>query len=249
MIKIRDLVKRFGSLAALRGIDLDVSTGESVAIVGPNGAGKTTLFRILATLDKPTAGTVRIAGFDLANGAVGIRRQIGFLSHQPLVYEHLSADENLRFYGRMYDVADLEYKIADVLEHVGLAGRRRDLVRTYSRGMKQRLAIARVLLHDPSILLLDEPYTGLDQQAEEMLDTLLHSQGWGSRTVLLSTHNLGQALWLSSRIVVLHRGRILYQTEGNDWDADQFRQIYRELTASQANTSETQFPHHPGRVI
>ena len=215
----------------LRELDLDVAQGECLALVGPNGAGKTTLLRILAALSKPSSGTVRLAGFDLANGAEEIRRHVGFLSHQPLLYGDLSSVENLRFYGRMYDVAGLEERIAVLLHQVGLAIRRHDLLRTYSRGMRQRLAIARALLHDPPVLLLDEPYTGLDLRAAEMLDAVLNEASAGSRTVLLTTHNLEQGLRGSHRAAILVNGKVTYQMSEGDWDLDGFRAEYERQTA------------------
>jgi len=208
-----------------------VAEGECLALVGPNGAGKTTLLRILAALSKPSAGTVRLAGFDLADGAREIRRRVGFLSHQPLLYGDLSGEENLRFYGRMYDVAKLEERVAALLHQVGLEPRRHDLVRTYSRGMRQRLAIARALLHDPPVLLLDEPYTGLDLQAAEMLDAILREVGAGSRTVLLTTHNLEQGLRGSHRAAILVNGKVTYQMSEKDRDLDRFREEYKRQVA------------------
>jgi len=173
MIELHQLTKAFGSKVALRGIDLRVAAGESLVIFGPNGAGKTTLIRILSSLSRPTGGSVRIGGLDLRTHADGIRRHLGVVSHAPLLYDSLTAEENLRFFGRLYSLADPEPRITALLERVGLAGRRGDLVRTFSRGMIQRLAIARALLHDPAVLLLDEPDTGLDPQAAEMLHGLL----------------------------------------------------------------------------
>ena len=226
MIAVRGLAKSFGTHAALRGIDLDVAEGECMAMVGPNGAGKTTLLRILATLSKPTVGSVRIAGIDAAEGARDVRRQVGFLSHQPLLYEDLSGEENLSFYGRMYDVPDLKGRITHMLEEVGLSASRHDPVRTYSRGMKQRLAIARAFLHDPPVLLLDEPYTGLDRQAAAMLDTVLHQVGIGSRTAIVTTHNLERGLSVSDRAVLLVQGRIAGQMDDRARDLEHFRRMY-----------------------
>jgi heme exporter protein A len=230
MIHIRGLVKSFGDHVALRGIDLDVDRGDRLTLVGPNGAGKTTLLRILATLSRPTEGTVQLDGMDLGEQELGIRRQIGFLSHQPLLYDDLSGSDNLLFYGRMYDVPDLDRRMSDLLHQVGLEHHGRDLVRTYSRGMKQRLAIARAVLHDPSLLLLDEPYTGLDQQAGEMLDTVLQGVGADSRTIVLTTHNLERGLRVGRHMAILVGGRIVHQMDRTSWDPSQFRQIYAEQT-------------------
>lgn len=173
MIELRKLTKSFGSKYALRGVDLRVMPGESLVIFGPNGAGKTTLIRILSSLSRPTSGTVHIGGLNLATHADGIRRYLGVVSHAPLLYDSLTAEENLRFFAGLYALAAPEPRITALLEQVGLATRRGDLVRTFSRGMVQRLAIARALLHDPAVLLLDEPDTGLDPQAAEMLHGLL----------------------------------------------------------------------------
>ncbi len=173
MIELRKLTKSFGSKYALRGVNLRVMPGESLVIFGPNGAGKSTLIRILSSLSRPTSGTVHIGGLDLATHADGIRRHLGVVSHAPLLYDSLTAEENLRFFAGLYGMSQPEPRITVLLAQVGLTTRRGDLVRTFSRGMVQRLAIARALLHDPQVLLLDEPDTGLDPQAAEMLHDLL----------------------------------------------------------------------------
>lgn len=236
MISMRGVAKAFGDRIALQGVDLDVAEGECLVLVGPNGAGKTTLLRILAGLSKPTGGSVRIAGWELSREAEQFRRQIGFISHHPLLYDDLTAEENLRFYGRMYDVPRLDERIDALLRDVRLEARRDDLVRTHSRGMRQRLSIARALLHNPPILLLDEPYTGLDQQAADTLDTLLGQAGLASRTVVLTTHNLEQGLRLARHGVVLVQGRIRYEMSPASPDPERFREAYRELTATPARS-------------
>ena len=237
MIQVRGLVKSFGRHTVLRGVDLDVKTGECLALVGPNGAGKTTLLRIIAALTKPTAGTVLVAGTDLEGGAIPVRRQIGFLSHEPLLYGDLSAEENLRFYGQMYDVADLRERISFMLRQVGLERFRHDLVRTFSRGMKQRLSIARALLHDPPVLLLDEPYTGLDRRSAVMLDAVLQDAGANSRTVLLTTHNLERGLGMCRRVALLAKGEIAHEMDERNWDLDEFQQVYERRAASEERAS------------
>jgi heme exporter protein A len=235
MIRVRGLIKSFGAHVVLQGIDLDVRRGECLALVGPNGAGKTTLLRILAALSRPTAGTVRVGETNLEDGAIPIRRQIGFLSHEPLLYGDLSAEENLRFYGRMYDVADLKERTSLLLHEVGLERSRYDLVRTFSRGMKQRLSIARALLHDPPVLLLDEPYTGLDRQAARMLDTVLSDAGLRSRTVVLTTHNLERGLGMCRRVALLIGGRLVHEMDETDWDLDSFQKTYEERSRPSAS--------------
>jgi len=226
MIEIRGLVKSFGHKAVLKGIDLEVADGQFLTLVGPNGAGKTTLIRILATLSRATSGTVWMGGFDLADASVDIRRNMGLVSHQTLLYGDLTPDENLRFYGRMYDVPDLEDRIGTVLQQVGLEGRRHDPVRTFSRGMQQRLAIARAILHWPSILLLDEPDTGLDQHAAEMLHELLATVGTKGRTVLMTTHNLERGLSMGDRVAILAGGRIAYEADKSTLDLEGLREVY-----------------------
>jgi heme exporter protein A len=163
MIHVRKLVKRFGLKTVLRGLDFEVAEGEFVALLGPNGAGKTTFLRILASLSRPSLGEINIAGYALPSQAGAVRQRLGVVSHQPLLYGDLTADENLRFFARMYAIQQADRRISEVLDLVGLTARRRDLVRTYSRGMQQRLAIGRAVLHDPEVMLFDEPHTGLDQ--------------------------------------------------------------------------------------
>jgi heme exporter protein A len=231
MIEARNVTKAFGHRAALAGVNLSVAAGESVALVGPNGAGKTTLLRIMATLTRPTSGLVRIAGLDPARNGSDIRRQIGFLSHRILLYEDLTAEQNLRFYARMYDLADDSARITDLLEQVGLIKRRHDLVRTFSRGMQQRLAVARAVLHRPQVLLLDEPYTGLDPGAAQVLSDLLARLVAEGCTVLLTTHDLDHALTASQRIVILARGRVVYDAPRAQVDPATFAEVYQRLSA------------------
>lgn len=208
MITVKKLVKRFGLKTVLRGVDFDVQPGEFVALLGPNGAGKTTFLRILASLSRPSLGEVSIAGFKLPHEAAQVRARLGVVSHLPLLYGDLSAEENLRFYARMYGVANYELRITEVLEMVGLDSRRRDLVRTFSRGMGQRLAIGRAVLHDPDVMLFDEPYTGLDQDASTMLDDVLKTVAAQGRTVVMTSHDLARAENLATRFDILSRGII-----------------------------------------
>ena len=230
MIEIQGLTKSFGHIYALRGVDLQVAEGEFLTIVGPNGAGKTTFLRILATLLKPTRGFVRINGLDLAPADVEVRRQIGFVSHQPLIYSNLTVAENLRFYGRIYDVPELEQRVETLLSLVGLDGRTHSLARTLSRGMQQRLSVARSIIHEPSIMLLDEPYTGLDQQAARMLRGLLQTVSNKSHTVLMTTHNLEHALEPADRLVILSGGQIVFQAEAPTLSLAELREAYWQHT-------------------
>jgi heme exporter protein A len=230
LIIANSLTKQFGPFMALRGLDLEVRPGEFVTIVGPNGAGKTTLLRILATLSRPTHGHVSIAGHALPKGADHARRQIGLLSHQPLLYGDLTAEENLRFFGKMYDVPHLEARVIELLDKVDLLDRRQDRARTFSRGMQQRLAIARALLHDPAVVLLDEPFTGLDPHASDRLEELLHLLRDGQRTVVMTIHDLERGWAMCDRALVMARGKIVYEANTKDVDVATFRSDFKRVT-------------------
>ena len=208
MIIVKKLVKRFGLKTILRGVDFEVQPGEFVALLGPNGAGKTTLLRILASLSRPSLGEVNIAGYRLPQQAAQVRARLGVVSHLPLLYGDLSAEENLRFYARLFGIVNYELRITEVLEMTGLENRRRDLVRTFSRGMQQRLAIGRAVLHDPDVMLFDEPYTGLDQDASSMLDDVLKTVAAQGRTIVMTSHDLARAEDLATRFDILSRGVI-----------------------------------------
>ncbi len=228
MIEVRKLYKRFGLKTILRGLDFQVDQGEFVALLGPNGAGKTTFLRILASLSKPTLGEVRIAGYQLPGQAAAVRSRLGVVSHLPLLYGDLNAEENLVFYGRMYGIQNLKERVFEVLEMVGLAARRMDLVRNFSRGMQQRLAIGRAVLHDPDVMLFDEPHTGLDQDACTMLDNALREVAARGRTVVMTSHDLARTADLASRFDVLSRGGIVASAGKEDVEPDRLLSFYRE---------------------
>lgn len=228
MITVHKLVKRFGLKAVLRGMDITVEAGEFVALLGPNGAGKTTFLRILASLSRPTLGSVTIAGYSLPGQASAVRRRLGVVSHLPLLYGDLTAEENLRFYAHMYDVGHAEKRISEVLDLVGLLPRRRDLVRTFSRGMQQRLAIGRAVLHDPDVMLFDEPHTGLDQDASLMLDTVLREVAARGRTVVMTSHDLARVADLASRFDVLSRGVIAASVQRSQIEPNDLLAFYRQ---------------------
>jgi heme exporter protein A len=230
MIEVRRLVKSFGLKPVLRGLDFQVERGEFVALTGPNGAGKTTFLRILSSLSRPTLGEVRVAGLRLPSQAAEVRRILGVVSHQPLLYGDLTAEENLRFYGRMYGIRGLQGRVAAVLETVGLASRRRDLVRQFSRGMQQRLAIARAILHEPDVMLFDEPHTGLDPEAAAMLDGVLSQVAARGRTVVMTSHDLGRAAELATRIDILSKGVIARSVRRGDVEAEALPVLYRSVT-------------------
>jgi heme exporter protein A len=232
MITVKKLVKRFGLKTVLRGVDFEVQPGEFVALLGPNGAGKTTFLRILASLSRPSLGQVNIAGYQLPAQAAQVRARLGVVSHLPLLYGDLTAEENLRFYARMYNVPNSESRITTVLEMVGLEARRHDLVRTYSRGMQQRLAIGRAVLHDPDVILFDEPYTGLDQDAASMLDDVLKTVAAQGRTVVMTSHDLARAEGLATRFDVLSHGVIAASATRRQLKKSNLLAFYKEaLTA------------------
>lgn len=228
-VEAEGLSKTFGEHAALQGVTLKAAHGETVAIFGPNGAGKTTLIKVLATIVKPSSGKVFIDGLDIKQEAVEARRSLGVVSHQTFLYGNLTAWENLEFYARMYDVPRRKERIQEVIDIVGLNSRAYDRVGTFSRGMQQRLSIARCLVHRPKIILLDEPETGLDQQAIAMLWKALQEDGAGKRTVLYTTHSLERGLELCDRLVIMARGRIRYEG-GRQIGLAELKQVYHEYT-------------------
>jgi len=231
MIEVKKLVKRFGLKTILRGLDFSVESGEFVALLGPNGAGKTTFLRVLATLSRPSMGQVKVAGHQLPDEAAHVRAKLGVVSHMPLLYPDLTAEENLRFYAKMYGVTNYASRITEVLGLVGLENRRKDLVRTFSRGMQQRLAIGRAVIHDPEVMLFDEPYTGLDQDASEMLDDVLRSVAAEGRTVVMTSHDLVRAEDLATRFDILSRGVITASATRKELQNSNLLTFYKQALA------------------
>ncbi|WKZ35999.1 MAG: heme ABC exporter ATP-binding protein CcmA [Anaerolineales bacterium] len=228
MIETKKLVKRFGLKAILRGVDFSVEAGEFVALLGPNGAGKTTFLRILASLSRPSLGSVTVAGYSLPGESAQVRAKLGVVSHLPLLYPDLTAEENLQFYARMYGIMNFAMRVTEVLEMVGLENRRKDLVRTFSRGMQQRLAIGRAVIHDPEVMLFDEPYTGLDQDASEMLDDVLRSVAAKGRTVVMTSHDLVRAEDLATRFDILSHGVIAASATQNELKNTNLLAFYKQ---------------------
>jgi heme exporter protein A len=208
IIVAADLVKAFGLRPVLRGISFRVTRGQIVSLLGPNGSGKTTLLRLLAGLSRPTAGSLTIGGWSLPKETAYVRAQLGLVGHQPLLYDDLTAEENLRFFARLYNLDRPAERVAAALERVGLTRRSRDLLRTFSRGMQQRLGIARATLHEPAILLLDEPHTGLDVDGVAMLDGILREWKAAGRTVILASHDLEHAAAFSDHVLIIGQGKI-----------------------------------------
>lgn len=230
MIEIKGLVKNYGLNPVLRGVNLHVRPAEFVTLVGANGAGKTTLIRIVATLLSPTSGEALIGGWSLPKHADKVRQHIGLVSHQAMLYGDLTAAENLNFFARLYQLDNQADRIAQALKEVGLTARQRDPVSTFSRGMVQRLTIARATLHEPDVLLLDEPYTGLDQDAAQLLDSLLRREMERERTILMITHNLVHGLNMCHRSAILNRGKIVAEIDSSEVGPAEFLDIYAEKT-------------------
>ncbi len=225
-IVAKGLRKSFGNFEALRGVDISIKKGEFFTLFGPNGAGKTTFIKLLSTLAHPTEGSITVAGFDTHKEAHKVRGLLGVISHDPYLYENLSAFENIKFFGTMYGITELDERAGEVIKQVGLDTRKHDLVRTFSRGMKQRLAVARAIAHDPKILLLDEPYTGLDQHGAELFGEMLAWLKSHNRTILMTTHNIDEGLGLSDRVGILREGRIVYDATIDQVDGSSFKDLY-----------------------
>ena len=232
-LEVAGLTKRFAHVRALRGVDFALGAGDSLAVFGPNGAGKTTLLRVLAGLLKPDGGTVRFGGEVLVRGNAAHRRRVGLISHHSLLYDGLTAAENLVFYARLYSVPDPHAAATRALAGVGLADRAGDAVGTFSRGMTQRLAIARALLHDPEVMLLDEPFSGLDQAAAATLRLLLGRLRAERRTMVLVTHNIDEGLELATHVAIQVAGRFV-SLGPRDGDLAAYRARYAAATASHA---------------
>jgi len=228
LLSARGLVRAFGALQVLRGVDLDVRGGEMLAIAGPNGAGKTTLLRLLAGLMRPSRGEVHIRGARLTRDDPAPRRAIGLLSHHTFLYDDLTPSENLQFTARLYGLPDPAAAIRLALDEVGLSARADTPVRHLSRGLLQRAAIARALLHQPDILLLDEPFTGLDAPAADRFRALLASQLARGRALILVSHHLAEAWDLATHVAVLTGGRWGLEGRRPD-DLAAFHARYAEL--------------------
>lgn len=226
IISVQGLAKSFGGKPVLRNFNLTLRKGETLAIIGHNGSGKTTLIRLLAGLARPGAGSIRIGGVRQGLNVTSVHRTIGVVSHNTFLYQDLSPEENLRFYGRLYDVKDLDARIEALLERFALAGYRNAPVRTLSRGTQQRLSIARALLYNPNLILLDEPDSGLDPQGIDTLPNLLALTGSEERTMLLTTHNLELGLKLAGRVAILAKGRLIWEHSTDGLSVGELRKAY-----------------------
>jgi heme ABC exporter ATP-binding subunit CcmA len=222
-LSIRELTRNYGRRRALARVSMDCRAGEIVGLLGPNGAGKSTLLSILSTLAAPTSGEVRYGGRTAAEIGAGLRSRIGVLSHDLHLYPELTAQENLLFFGRLYGVPDAPGRASAALERAGLEGRGHDLVHAFSRGMRQRLALERALLHNPHLLLLDEPFTGLDDASTVSLIGRLRELRAAGRMILVATHDLDTAEEVLDRAIVLRDGRLV----GSETDVRGLKQRYQ----------------------
>ncbi|MCL4079367.1 ABC transporter ATP-binding protein [Coriobacteriia bacterium Es71-Z0120] len=228
VVEARDLTRAFGVRKALDGVSFSIPDGAFLSVFGPNGAGKTTLLKVLTTLVAPSSGSARVCGLDVVEGAVELRSRIGLISHNPLLYPDLTAEENLLFFAEMYGVERPQERARELLEAVELDHRRLDAARTFSRGMLQRLSIARALLHRPDVLFLDEPYSGLDPHAMDILDSLLTSIRQHHTFVMVS-HDLDKGLELCTHALILAQGRVVLFERREDIDEREFRATYRSV--------------------
>ncbi|WP_170169096.1 heme ABC exporter ATP-binding protein CcmA [Mesobacillus subterraneus] len=209
MLELRNMTKTLGDKLVLRNITLTLEKGEILAVIGPNGAGKSTFFKCTVGLLQPTSGEIYLNGKLVKKNSAEMKQRIGFLGHESFLYNNLSPLENLKFYGKLYKVKDLETKANELLKEVGLYLFRDIPIRSFSRGMMQRLAIARVLLPDPEILMLDEPHTGLDQEAVALLNTIILKKRESGTSILIISHDFEQVQALADRAAVLRKGKIV----------------------------------------
>ncbi len=232
MISLENVSKRYGNATVINSVDLSIRKKEFVLILGPNGAGKSTLLKLISGLTSPSSGIIRIDDMDISKESDQIRGMIGVISHESYLYNDLTAWENLLFFGHIYGLSGkvLEDRITGLLDRVGLLHRSYDRVSTFSRGMKQRLSICRALIHNPSIVLLDEPYTGLDQRSATMFEDVLQGLDSQETTRVMISHDIERGLRLCDRVVILVEGRVVFEgTTCEIGDVEEFKQLYLSL--------------------
>jgi heme exporter protein A len=227
VVDVRELTKSFGRRRALAGVSFSLSEGECLAVFGPNGAGKTTLLRVLAGLLTPSSGRATVSGVDLPAGAE-VRRRVGLISHQTMLYEALSPRENVAFAARLYGTRDIPMRVDNSLRRMSMLDRADTPVRSLSRGMQQRVSIARAMVHNPQLVLADEPYSGLDESGARALTELLQELRSTGTTIIIVTHNLAEGLALASRAVVMNAGRFVRDDDRASIDVAGYPRTYRE---------------------
>ncbi|MCC6765800.1 MAG: heme ABC exporter ATP-binding protein CcmA [Deltaproteobacteria bacterium] len=222
--------KAFGRTVVLRDVTLRIDAGDAVAVFGPNGAGKSTMLRLFAGLMAPTSGRLRV--FDVTGPDPAVRRRVGLVAHQSFLYPDLTARENLRFYARMFGLGDADERVRIWLERVALTEAGARPVRLFSRGMEQRLALARALIHDPDLVILDEPWTGLDAAAADWLADLLRELRDRGRTIVVATHDFRRGVDVATRVLIVHRGRVAW--DGPVPTVAALDGVYRQVTGAVA---------------
>ena len=227
LIVAEDIKKSFGRLMVLNGINLTINQGDIYILFGSNGVGKTTLIKILSTILLADSGELTLFGKIIKRRSKEIKAKIGFISHEPYLYKELTAWENLNFYADLFSIKDKKEKIESLLKEVGLYQRSHDRVGSFSRGMKQRLSLARAILHSPDIIFLDEPYTGLDIKAQEILNNLIIRLNQTGKTFFLITHDIGYGFEIANRSGILSKGQIVYEVERGEKKA--FSEKYRDI--------------------
>ena len=231
IVEVSDLTRTFGPRRAVAGVSFSLAAGECLAVFGPNGAGKTTLLRVLAGLLKPTSGSARVSGIALPGGALA-RSRIGLISHHTMLYDALSARENVSFVARLYGMRAADARVDDALRRMAMLERANTPVRSLSRGMQQRVSIARAMVHSPQLVLADEPYSGLDDSGARALTALLQELRAAGASIIIVTHNLVEGLSLATRAVVMQAGRFVRQDATDRIDASSYATTYREALAA-----------------
>jgi heme exporter protein A len=228
LVEFKKVNKKYGHIHALRDVSLSINKGEFISIFGPNGAGKSTFLKILCTMTSPSSGDIMYEGTHLKKLQDDFRSRFGVISHQPFLYSELTALENLRFYAKLYGVENIDSRIKFLLDKVELYKRRNDKVRGYSRGMLQRLSITRALLHDPDIVVLDEPYTGLDTHASSILTKILMELFGEEKTIVMVTHNMKQGYDAASRLAIIKGGKLVFDDMKSNISIEDFEHKYTE---------------------
>ena len=228
IINVISVSKAFGSRPVLKGVDLQVPRAQGVCICGVNGAGKSTLLRLISGLLKPARGSVQLCGLEVSSEPEKTKSQLGVISHKSMLYPDLSLSENLLFFARLYSVKDRHKRVKELLEELGLASYRYDRAGILSRGMLQRLAIARAVIHRPAVLLADEPFTGLDTEASRHLINVLDKFRADGGTLVMTSHDTRLGLQCCDRVMVLHKARIVFEAMTSQIDTDLFVKDYLE---------------------
>lgn len=231
IVEVSDLTRAFGSRKAVAGVTFALAPGECLAVFGPNGAGKTTLLRLLAGLLKPSSGSAKLAGIPLPGGTLA-RSRVGLISHHTMLYEALSARENVSFAARLYGIRDPKSRVDDSLRRMSMLERAEAPVRSLSRGMQQRVSIARAMVHSPQVILADEPYSGLDDSGASSLTTLLRELRSSGTAIIIVTHNLAEGLSLATHAAVMQRGKFVRYDAKARIDSASYAATYRKAVAS-----------------